>query len=71
MIPDDALTLCGRFSLPILGGILMWNLITHFLTFTGGMTAGVVLMCLLQTGKQADEEFEEMQRRNQGNEHGL
>jgi len=36
----------------------MWNMITHFLTFTGGMSAGVVLMCLLQTGKQADEEFE-------------
>ena len=34
----------------------MWNMITHFLTFTGGMSAGVVLMCLLQTGKQADEE---------------
>lgn len=42
----------------------MWNLITHFLTFTGGMSAGVVLMCLLQTGKQADEEFEDMQRRS-------
>lgn len=49
----------------------MWNLITHFLTFAGGMTAGVVLMCLLQAGKQADEEFEEMQRRNQENELGL
>lgn len=24
----------------------MWNMITHFLTFTGGMSAGVVLMCL-------------------------
>lgn len=47
----------------------MWNLITHFLTFTGGMTAGVVLMCLLRAGKQADKEFEEMQRRNQENEH--
>lgn len=48
----------------------MWNMITHFLTFTGGMSAGVVLMCLLQTGKQADEEFEQMQRRNRVNEHG-
>ena len=26
----------------------MWNMITHFLTFTGGMSASVVLMCLLQ-----------------------
>ena len=45
--------------------IFMWNMITHFLTFTGGMSAGVVLMCLLQTGKQADEEFEDMQRRSE------
>ena len=41
----------------------MWNLITHFLIFTGGMSAGVVLMCLLQVGKQADEQMEEMQWR--------
>lgn len=41
----------------------MWNLITHFLIFTGGMSAGIVLMCLLQVGKQADEQMEEMQRR--------
>lgn len=41
----------------------MWNQITHFLIFTGGMSAGVVLMCLLQVGKQADEQMEEMQRR--------
>ena len=40
----------------------MWNLITHFLIFTGGMSAGVVLMCLLQVGKEADEQMEEMQR---------
>ena len=39
----------------------MWNMITHFLTFTGGMSAGVVLMCLLQAGKQANEEFEQLQ----------
>lgn len=43
----------------------MWNMITHFLTFTGGMSVGVVLMCFLQTGKQADEEFEDMQRRSE------
>ena len=36
----------------------MWNMITHFLTFTGGMSAGVVLMRLLQTGKQEDEWLE-------------
>ena len=42
----------------------MWNMITHFLTFTGGMSAGVVLMCFLQTGKQADKEFEDIGSRN-------
>ena len=45
--------------------IFMWNMITHFLAFTGGMSASVVLMCLLQTGKQANEEFEDMQRRSE------
>ena len=48
----------------------MWNLIAHFLNFTCGMSAGVVLMCILQAGKRADEEFEQMQRRNRVNEHG-
>ena len=43
----------------------MWNILIHFLTFTGGMSAGVVLMCFLQTGKQADKEFEDMQRRSE------
>lgn len=46
----------------------MWNMITHFLTFTGGMSAGVVLMCLLQTAKQEDEQMEELQRRDRKNE---
>ena len=40
----------------------MWNMITHFLTFTGGMSAGVVLMSLLQTGKQEDEWLENRKR---------
>ena len=40
----------------------MWNMITHFLTFTGGMSAGVVLMCLLQTGNQEDEWLENRKR---------
>ena len=48
----------GRFSLPIFGGFFMWNMITHFLTFTGGMSAGVVLMCLLQAAKHEDEWLE-------------
>ena len=38
--------------------------------FCGGMSAGVVLMCLLQAGKQADEQMEEMSRRDKINEHG-
>lgn len=38
----------------------MWNLISHFLTFAGGMASGVMLMCLMQTGKLADKEFETM-----------
>ena len=48
----------------------MWNLIAHLLNYTSGMSAGAVLMCLLQAGKRADEEFEQMQRRNRVNEHG-
>lgn len=48
----------------------MWNLITHFLSFAGGMSAGVVLMCLMQAGKLADEQMEEMQRRDRINERG-
>lgn len=43
----------------------MWNLITHFLTFIGGLSVSVVLMCLMQAGKQEDEEFEDMQRRSE------
>ena len=46
----------------------MWNILMHFLTFTGGVSAGVVLMCLLQAGKQADEEFEQAKRNSQWNE---
>ncbi len=39
----------------------MWNLIMHFLAFTGDISAGVVVMCILRGGKRADEEFEQMQ----------
>lgn len=35
----------------------MWNFISHFIAFGFGMTMGVVLMCLLQAGKMADEEM--------------
>lgn len=43
----------------------MWNILTHLFTFTGGMMAGVVLMCILQVGKQQDRQMEELQRRNE------
>lgn len=43
----------------------MWNAILHFFIFGAGTTAGVALMCILQIGKQEDEELEKMQRRNE------
>lgn len=45
--------------------VIIWNILTHFFTFTGGMAAGVTLLCLLQAGKQEDQKMEEMQRRNE------
>ncbi|QUO31154.1 DUF3789 domain-containing protein [Faecalicatena sp. Marseille-Q4148] len=33
----------------------MWNLISHFLTFAGGMASGVMLMCLMQVAKKNTE----------------
>lgn len=35
----------------------MWSTVSHFLSFTLGTIAGVTLMCLLQAGRQADEQF--------------
>ena len=40
----------------------MWNMITHFLAFTGGKSPGVVLMCLMQASKQEDEWLENRKR---------
>ena len=40
----------------------MWNMITHFFSVTAGMTAGVVLMGMLQVGKQEDEWMEQLER---------
>lgn len=40
----------------------MWELIKDFLLLSLGMGMGVVLMCLLQVGKEADER---MERRNE------
>lgn len=42
----------------------MWDLIIGFLTFAGGMLAGVVMMCLFQAGKHADEQMENMKWRD-------
>lgn len=42
----------------------MWNIITHFIAFTAGTVAGVVLFCLVQAGKMADEGYENLERRN-------
>lgn len=44
----------------------MWNIITHFIAFTAGTVAGVLLLCLMQAGKMADEGYEKMERRNNG-----
>lgn len=35
----------------------MWRLLTDFLLFSSGTIFGVVLMCLLQAGKEADEKM--------------
>ncbi|WP_374972020.1 DUF3789 domain-containing protein [Blautia producta] len=45
----------------------MWYLVTHFLSFTGGMSAGVVLMCLMQAAKQEDEWLENRKQEENGN----
>lgn len=46
----------------------MWNVIINFLSFTGGMIAGVVMMCLFQIGKKADEQMETMNTKRRDNE---
>ena len=35
----------------------MWSIITHLIAFTAGTVAGVVLLCLMQAGKMADDFF--------------
>ncbi len=44
--------------------IFMWTVITHFLCLAAGGMIGIVFMCLLQLGKQADEHMQEMKWRN-------
>ncbi len=36
----------------------MWELVTDLLLVTLGMGIGVVLMCIMQVGKEADREME-------------
>lgn len=43
----------------------MWHLLFDFLLLSLGMGMGVVLMCLLQVGKEADERIEKSERRNE------
>lgn len=38
----------------------MWHLLFDFLLLSLGMAMGVVLMCLLQVGKEADERIARM-----------
>ena len=37
-----------------------WGPVFTFFISSGGMASGVMLMCLMQTGKLADKEFETM-----------
>lgn len=38
----------------------MWHLLTDFLLFSFGAIFGVVLMCLMQAGKEADNRTEKV-----------
>lgn len=38
----------------------MWRAIVAFLFFSLGMILGVVLMCIMQVGKQEDERMREL-----------
>lgn len=40
----------------------MWNIIAHVLCFVVGTMFGVFLMCLMQAGRQADEQMNEMEK---------
>lgn len=42
----------------------MWSIITHLIAFTAGTVAGVVLLCLMQAEKMEDEDYENMEWRN-------
>lgn len=42
----------------------MWHILFDLLLVSAGMGMGVVLMCILQVGKEADTHLEEMERSN-------
>lgn len=42
----------------------MWTLATDLLLVFVGVGIGIMLMCILQVGRQADEQIEEMKRRD-------
>ena len=43
----------------------MWHILFDLLLVSAGMGMGVVLMCILQVGKEADTHLEEMERSNE------
>lgn len=49
---------CKRFS-GKLGVIKMWELVKDFLLVSMGMGIGVVLMCILNVGKEVDYEMKQ------------
>lgn len=42
----------------------MWTLATDLSLVFVGVGIGIMLMCILQVGRQADEQIEEMKRRD-------
>lgn len=38
----------------------MWHILADFLLFSAGAIFGVVLMCFMQAGKEADNRIEKM-----------
>ena len=41
----------------------MWELVKDFLLVSMGMGIGVVLMCILNVGKEADREMKQLEER--------
>lgn len=43
----------------------MWYVLSKLLPFCFGLIFGVVLMCFLQVGKEADKKIEKMERKKE------